>query len=64
MKVTASQGELRISVADRGDGVRPRTGSAGLGLGLGLPIIAAVSDQVQFDTGSGGTTVTMPFRYP
>jgi hypothetical protein len=64
MKVTASQGELRISVADRGDGVRPRPRTGSAGPGLGLPIIAAVSDQVQFDTGSGGTTVTMPFRYP
>ena len=36
-----AEGELRIKIADEGDGMRPRTDSPGAG--LGLPIIASLA---------------------
>ena len=52
---------LQIVVADDGSGMRPRLDSPGLG--LGLPLIAELTDRVDFDgNGTPGTTVTMEFR--
>lgn len=51
-------GFLRIEVADRGLGMRPRADSPGLG--LGLPLIAQLAAHVDI-TSEGGTTVLMDF---
>jgi serine/threonine-protein kinase RsbW len=53
-----SGGFLRVEVADRGLGMRPRPDSPGLG--LGLPLIAQLAAHVDI-TSEGGTTVLMHF---
>jgi|tagenome__1003787_1003787.scaffolds.fasta_scaffold20289389_2 anti-sigma regulatory factor (Ser/Thr protein kinase) len=51
---------LQIVVADDGSGLKPRLDSPGLG--LGLPVIAELTDRVDFDgNGTPGTVVTMEF---
>lgn len=57
-----ADGELRIVVADDGDGMRPRRDSPGLG--LGLPIIAMVADRLETRTEQGRTEVHMIFACP
>src|SRR4051812_37439813 len=51
---------LRIVVADDGSGIKPRTDSPGLG--LGMPLMASLTERVDFDGNGGGTVVTMDFR--
>jgi anti-sigma regulatory factor (Ser/Thr protein kinase) len=52
---------VRLTVEDRGGGLRPRPN--GGGLGLGLPIIARVCDHWSLaDADCGGTRVCMEFR--
>jgi anti-sigma regulatory factor (Ser/Thr protein kinase) len=51
-------GALRVEVADRGRGMRPRADSPGLG--LGLPLIAQLATHVDI-TSENGTTVVMDF---
>jgi serine/threonine-protein kinase RsbW len=56
-------GELRVSVADTGSGLRPGQGGPGLGLGLGL--IAQLADDVELLQGAeGGLRVVMRFASP
>jgi len=56
-----SGGELRVAVADSGDGMRPHGDSEGLG--LGLEILAKLADAVDLVTpDDGGFEVRMRFR--
>jgi serine/threonine-protein kinase RsbW len=52
-------GSLEIRIADRGRGMTARTDRPGLGVGLDL--IAQLSNGVEIDDRSSGTTVTMRF---
>ena len=61
--VTAEVDETRrliVALSDRGSGMKPNPDSPGLG--LGLSIIGNVTDSVEFDSTSGGLTVTMRFH--
>jgi anti-sigma regulatory factor (Ser/Thr protein kinase) len=49
---------LRVEVADRGRGMRPRADSPGLG--LGLPLIAQLATHVDI-TSEHGTSIVMDF---
>jgi anti-sigma regulatory factor (Ser/Thr protein kinase) len=51
---------LEIRVSDHGHGLAPRPDSPGAG--LGMPLIAALADGLEIETGAGGTRVTMRFR--
>ena len=56
----AHDGEVRLTICDRGRGMIPRPDSPGLG--LGLPLIAHFSDRFEIaDAPGGGTTVLMSF---
>jgi serine/threonine-protein kinase RsbW len=55
-------GELRISVADTGPGLR--TGRESPGLGLGLAIIGSLADKVELLQGGDGLHVLMRFALP
>ena len=62
MEVRAAEreGELAVTVRDRGSGIAPRVDSPGLG--VGLPVIAAIADAVAIAAAAGGgTEVTMRF---
>lgn len=53
-------GHVVIAVRDNGPGVRPRAG--GDGLGLGLPLMAALTDSLEFRrAGDGAHEVQMTF---
>jgi anti-sigma regulatory factor (Ser/Thr protein kinase) len=55
------EGELRVVVADRGDGFAPRHDSPGSG--MGLPIIAAVADRFEIRSRAPlGTEVHLSFK--
>ena len=60
VRAAVHEGELRVVVADRGAGIRPREDSPGLGLGLGL--ISALTTRVDFVSDGGGTEVQMTWR--
>jgi anti-sigma regulatory factor (Ser/Thr protein kinase) len=64
IRVTADaiDGELRIVIADDGQGIGPRTDSPGLG--LGLPIIASVARRMEVVAEGGGTQIHMVFDCP
>jgi serine/threonine-protein kinase RsbW len=51
--------ELRVVIADEGDGLEPRTDSPGLG--LGLPIMAQVSERCEIVSGPEGTEIHLAF---
>ena len=53
---------MRIVVSDNGNGLTPRVDSPGLG--LGLPLIAELTERVDFGGGGNGrgTVVTMDFK--
>lgn len=53
------RGRLVITVADRGGGVKPRAGSAGLG--LGLPLVNSVAEDVRIQSDERGTVVAISF---
>lgn len=53
-------GDVTLTVADDGTGVRPRPHSPGLG--VGMPLMAGVSDECAIGRGpTGGAVVTMRF---
>jgi serine/threonine-protein kinase RsbW/stage II sporulation protein AB (anti-sigma F factor) len=56
------RGELKVIIADDGDGLLPRTDSPGLG--LGLPIMSAVSERCEVVSGPDGTEIHLAFRCP
>jgi anti-sigma regulatory factor (Ser/Thr protein kinase) len=56
---TLQPASLVITVADRGRGITEQADRPGLGVGLDL--IAQLSNGVEIDDGSSGTTVTMRF---
>jgi serine/threonine-protein kinase RsbW len=63
VEASIDRGELRVSVADTGPGLRPRHDSPGLG--LGLAIIGELADKVELlQGGSGGFRVQMHFALP
>ena len=51
--------ELHVVIADRGDGLAPRTDSPGLG--LGLPIMAHLSERFEIVSGPEGTEIHLAF---
>jgi len=55
-------GELKVVIADDGDGLLPRTDSPGLG--LGLPIMSAVSERCEVVSGPDGTEIHLAFPCP
>jgi serine/threonine-protein kinase RsbW len=60
LAVDATNGRLRVTVRDKGCGMRPRTDSPGAG--LGLPLIARVAATLSVTTPpDGGTEVEMTF---
>jgi anti-sigma regulatory factor (Ser/Thr protein kinase) len=52
---------LVVEIADFGSGIRTYARSPRAGLGLGLPIIRALADSVEVQTGQGGTRVVLSF---
>jgi anti-sigma regulatory factor (Ser/Thr protein kinase) len=60
VRAAVESGELRVIVADAGDGIRPREDSPGLGLGLGM--MTALATRVDFVSPGAGTEVHMAFR--
>ena len=56
VRVTAAvlDGELRVTVADKGRGLLPRSDSPGLG--LGLPLIGDLATSFEIADGDGGGT--------
>jgi serine/threonine-protein kinase RsbW len=65
IELAADEGGLTVVVRDHGSGILPRAARAGTpALGLGLPLIAALSDQFEVRTPTGGgTEVRMSFLY-
>jgi anti-sigma regulatory factor (Ser/Thr protein kinase) len=63
IRVTAAvlDGELRVTIADRGRGMLPRTDSPGLGLGLPLISDLATSFEIADGDGHRGTVLRMTF---
>ena len=61
VRVTAAvlSGELRLTIADHGRGMLPRTDSPGLG--LGMPLISDLATSFEFGDGDGGTVLRMSF---
>ena len=60
VSASAVGGELIVTVADRGDGLR--AGRASPGLGLGLALIARSADRIDLRTsGDGGVEIRMAF---
>ena len=58
-----TEGELCVSVADAGPGLRPRVDSPGLG--FGLAIVTQLADAVELlQGGEGGLRVVMRFALP
>ena len=62
VEATVEAGELRVSVADSGPGIRPH--DDGPGLGLGLAIIGQLADHVELLQGGTGLYVLMRFAMP
>jgi serine/threonine-protein kinase RsbW len=62
VKVYVVDDELRIVIADDGDGMSPRTDSPGLG--MGLPLIASLARRVDVVSEGGGTELHMAFPCP
>jgi anti-sigma regulatory factor (Ser/Thr protein kinase) len=62
VEASVTGGELRVSVADAGPGLRSRHDSPGLG--LGLAIIGELADKVDLLEGEGGLRVLMGFTLP
>jgi anti-sigma regulatory factor (Ser/Thr protein kinase) len=62
VEAALAAGELRISIADTGLGLRPRQDSPGLG--VGLAIIAELADEIELLQGSTGLRVLMRFVLP
>jgi anti-sigma regulatory factor (Ser/Thr protein kinase) len=58
ISATLSEGGLIVTVQDQGRGLGSSDGRRGLG--AGLPLMAALSDQVEYED-DGGTRVTMRF---
>lgn len=54
--MTATGGELEVSVRDEGGGIRPNVNAQAPGLGLGLPLIGALSSRFRLCSRLGGGT--------
>jgi anti-sigma regulatory factor (Ser/Thr protein kinase) len=59
LEADVRDGMLRVTVSDRGGGMRPRVDSPGVGLGLG--IIATVTEHVEITETNPGVRLTMTF---
>jgi len=59
LRASVEEGELRLVIADDGNGLAPRPDSPGLG--LGLPIIAQVSERFEIVSGPDGTEIHLAF---
>jgi anti-sigma regulatory factor (Ser/Thr protein kinase) len=57
-----SDGELMITIADEGSGMKPRVSSPGLG--LGLPVIATAASRFEVISKENGTEIQMVFPCP
>jgi len=62
LEAHVQDGELRVVIADDGDGLAPRPDSPGLG--LGLPIMAQVSRRCEIVSGPEGTEIHLAFPCP
>jgi serine/threonine-protein kinase RsbW/stage II sporulation protein AB (anti-sigma F factor) len=62
LQARVESGELRVVIADDGDGLLPRSDSPGLG--LGLPIMSAVSERFDVVSGPDGTEIHLAFLCP
>jgi serine/threonine-protein kinase RsbW len=62
LEVRLERDELRLVIADDGDGLAPRTDSPGLG--LGLPIMAQMSERFEVVSGPEGTEIHLAFACP
>jgi serine/threonine-protein kinase RsbW len=60
--VRTRQGELRVTICDEGDGIKPRTDSPGAG--LGLPVIATIAKRLEILSDAAGTKIKMAFACP
>ncbi|MEA2372517.1 MAG: serine/threonine-protein kinase RsbW [Solirubrobacteraceae bacterium] len=63
LEATLEEGELRVSIADDGSGMRPEDDSPGLGLGLAI-IAQLVDDFELLQRRNGGLRVLMRFAPP
>jgi anti-sigma regulatory factor (Ser/Thr protein kinase) len=59
LSIVASSGDLQICVVDHGQGLAYRVDSPGMG--LGMPLIAAMAERMEIETGESGTRVCMCF---
>jgi anti-sigma regulatory factor (Ser/Thr protein kinase) len=62
VKASIADGELLITIADDGPGMKPRADSPGLG--LGLPVIASVTRRIEIVEDDPGTELRMAFDCP
>jgi serine/threonine-protein kinase RsbW len=62
LRASVHDGELRLVIADEGNGLAPRADSPGLG--LGLPIMAQVSERFEIVSGPDGTEIHLAFPVP
>ena len=56
--------QLLITVADEGEGIRPRLRDQEVGLGLGLSLSAQLTEELRMESDERGTTVYASFRIP
>jgi serine/threonine-protein kinase RsbW len=59
LRASVAGGELRLVIADDGDGLAPRPDSPGLG--LGLPIMVQLSGHFEIVSGPDGTEIHLAF---
>jgi anti-sigma regulatory factor (Ser/Thr protein kinase) len=62
LEARVADGELRLVIADEGEGLAPRSDSPGMG--LGLPIIAQMSERFEIVSGPEGTEIHLAFPCP
>ena len=62
LEAHVADGELRLVIADEGQGLSPRADSPGMG--LGLPIIAQMSERFEIVSGPDGTEIHLAFPCP
>ncbi len=56
--------QLLITVADDGEGIRPRLRDQEVGLGLGLSLSTQLTEELRIESDERGTTVYASFRIP
>ena len=64
MTAAPTDDQLLITVADEGEGIRPRLRDQEVGLGLGLSLSAQLTEELRMESDERGTTVYASFRIP